>query len=120
MRLTFIQLSAFVSRWRQYRLTDEDLQALEALLAADPAAGAVMAGTGGLRKARFAPPSWHVGNSGAMRGCYAHFPRAEAVYLFALYAKGDKANLTQAERNYYRAVMTALDKHLKAERPTEG
>ena len=109
MRLTFIQLSPFVSRWRQYRLTDEDLQALEAVLAADPSAGDVMAGTGGLRKIRFAPPSRHVGKSGAMRVCYAYFPTAEAVYLFTLYAKGNKANLTQAESLALLSAVASTD-----------
>ena len=34
MHLTFIQLSGFVAEWRHFRLSDEDLRALENLTAA--------------------------------------------------------------------------------------
>jgi hypothetical protein len=52
MQLTFVQLARFASRWAQFKLTDEDLQALERTLLRNPNAGAVVAGTGGLRKVR--------------------------------------------------------------------
>jgi len=68
------QLPTFVAKWRGLGLTDDDLRFLEAALMANPDAGPVMRGTGGLRKMRFAPPSWHTGKSGAVRVCYAHFP----------------------------------------------
>jgi len=70
MWLTFIQLAPFVVAWRRLGLTDEDLSALEQLIMHRPEAGAVMQGTGGVRKLRFAPPSWHMGKSGATRVCY--------------------------------------------------
>jgi hypothetical protein len=57
MKLTIAQVSAFVAEWRKLRLTDEDLAALEKMIMDHPDAGAVMAGTGGIRKLRFAPPS---------------------------------------------------------------
>jgi hypothetical protein len=78
MRLTFVQLSRFAARWSQLRLTDEDLRALEQLLLRNPDAGAVVAGTGGLRKVRFAPPSRHIGKSGAFRIGYAYFRTVDA------------------------------------------
>ena len=74
MRFSFAQVVVFVARWRKLRLTDEDLQALERQIAADPDAGDVMRGTGGVRKLRFAPPSWNTGKSGAARVCYAASP----------------------------------------------
>jgi DNA-binding transcriptional regulator YiaG len=61
MRLTLIELSPFVAKWSKMRLNDEDLRALESLLIANPEAGAVIPGTGGLRKLRFAPSTWHTG-----------------------------------------------------------
>jgi hypothetical protein len=87
MTLTLVQTAEFVSRWRRLRLSDGDLRALEALLLADPAAGKPMAGTSGLRKLRFAPPSWHTGKSGATRIAYAFFPQLDSVYLVTLYTK---------------------------------
>ena len=71
MRLTLIQLSAFVAKWSKLKLSDEDLQSLEGALIADPQIGDLIPGTGGLRKLRFAPPSRHTGKRGAFRVIYA-------------------------------------------------
>jgi hypothetical protein len=65
MQLTIVQLAAFVSDWKRLGLDDEDLQALENIFRRSPEAGTVIPGTGGFRKVRFAPPSWHTGKSGA-------------------------------------------------------
>jgi hypothetical protein len=55
MKQTFIQVSRFVAKWQSLKLNDADLAALESMLMANPEAGAVMAGAGGVRKVRFAP-----------------------------------------------------------------
>ena len=81
MRLTLIQLSAFVAKWSKLKLSDEDLQSLEGALIADPQAGDPIPGTGGLRKLRFAPPSRHTGKRGAFRVIYAFIVPGDAVYL---------------------------------------
>lgn len=86
MRYTFLQLSRFAARWKQLGLIDEDLQALEALLRDQPEKGAVVQGTGGLRKLRFAPPSWRSGKSGATRVIYIVFVEAAFCYLFNIFA----------------------------------
>jgi hypothetical protein len=77
VRKVITQLPLFISKWQRpkMRLRDEDLQALEIALMEDPEAGDVMRGTGGLRKIRFAPPSWSMGKSGALRVCYVTSPR---------------------------------------------
>lgn len=98
MQLTFVQLPRFTLRWAQYRLNDDDLRALEQALLGDPNAGAVVGGTGGLRKLRFAPPSHHTGKRGAFRVGYTYFRNADTVYLLAIYPKNDQANLTAAEK----------------------
>src|SRR5437763_267871 len=67
MRLTLVQLSSFVAKWRRIGLTDEDLQSLEEILLRDPESGDLIPGTGGLRKVRFGPPSMHRGKRGATR-----------------------------------------------------
>ena len=89
-------------------LADEDLQALEQQIMRNPESGAVMAGTGGLRKIRFAPPSWHTGKSGATRVCYAIFVEAEQCYLAAIFAKNEQPNLTAAEKAEARKMIAAL------------
>jgi hypothetical protein len=56
MQMTFVYLNAFVSQWNRFGLGDDDLRAMERQLLEAPPSGAVMAGTGGLRKVRFSPP----------------------------------------------------------------
>jgi hypothetical protein len=89
-------------------LTDEDLQALEAMIIAKPNAGAVMRGTGGVRKARFAPPSRHSGKSGATRVCYVAVIELSRVYLLDVFAKNEKDNLSASERNRLREWVVHL------------
>lgn len=54
MQRTFIILPEFDKNWKSMGLSDEDLRRLENLILQDPEAGALMQGTGGLRKLRFA------------------------------------------------------------------
>src|SRR5258707_10228382 len=108
MRLTLIQLSTFAAKWSKLALTDEDLQALESLLIENPHVGAVIPGTGGLRKIRFAPPSWHSGKRGASRVISAYIAIGEVVYLFTLYAKNEQSDLTPDEKEIFRKVLLRL------------
>ena len=114
MELTFVQVSPFVADWRRYRLSDEDLRELELELLRRPDAGSVIAGTGGLRKIRFAPPSRHAGKSGGFRVIYGYFPRFRHVYLILLYGKREQGNLTVGEktecRRWVRAIEQALER----------
>jgi len=51
---TVIQTSVFLAQARRSGLSDAEVQEIVAVIAADPAAGAIMAGTGGARKLRHA------------------------------------------------------------------
>jgi hypothetical protein len=114
MRRTFIQLSRFVAKWRSLKLTDADLSALESLLMGNPDAGEVMAGTGGVRKVRFAPPSRHTGKSGAFRVAYAYFHIGETVYLLAIFGKNEQENFTAAQKAELKAMMKVLAAYHKS------
>ena len=106
MRLTFIQFSPFVADWRRLRLSDEDLRALETQIMDRPDAGVVLAGTGGLRKIRFAPPSWNRGKSGATRVCYVYLSAVAHCYLLTIFGKNEKPNLSAADKAAIRAWVT--------------
>lgn len=96
-RYGFIQLEGFSIEWDRLGLTDDDLIALEAELAQDPGAWPTVAGTGGLRKARFAPPSWRTGRSGRVRvGFYFRVTRG-LVFLMLVYAKKNQSAMTARE-----------------------
>jgi len=108
---TLIQLSGFRNLWKSERLSDEDLQDLEAAIMQDPAAHGVMRGTGGLRKIRFAPAARGKGKSGSMRVGYAQFPVHRIILLVTLFLKNDQANLEHDARNQVKAL---LDRYTRA------
>ena len=58
MKRSFNELPIFKSRWEAFGLNEEDLLRLQIELLADPKAGDVMQGTGGVRKMRFAFEHW--------------------------------------------------------------
>ncbi|HEY8746940.1 MAG TPA: type II toxin-antitoxin system RelE/ParE family toxin [Tepidisphaeraceae bacterium] len=107
MNLTFIQTPMFIAQAARLKLTDEDVQALEKLIMDYPQRGDLMRGTGGIRKIRFAPPSWHVGKSGATRACYVLFSEAAACYFVSIFAKNDKANLSAEDKTILRKWVEA-------------
>jgi hypothetical protein len=108
MRLMIVQLGAFSAKWKKLGLDDDDLIALEELLLDDPDAGPIIPGTGGLRKIRFAPPSWHSGKRGASRVISAYIAVGEVVYLFTIYAKNEQSDMTAEEKNIFRRVLQRL------------
>jgi hypothetical protein len=50
----FVEIPYFQSKWNSLGLDDDDLRALQIMLTASPERWPVIAGTGGLRKVRFA------------------------------------------------------------------
>ena len=108
---TFIELPIFRSRCNDLGLNDTDLRRLQIELLADPKVGAVMQGTGGVRKMRFAFE--HQGKSGGVRVIYVDFEIYEKIYLLTAYTKNEKENLTKEERNEIRKLITVLEKQLE-------
>ncbi len=86
----------FDKNWIALGLTDEDLAHLESALIEHPDSGKVIEGTGGLRKLRFALPNR--GKSGGARILYVDFAYYEKLFMFNIYAKGNKDSLTSGEK----------------------
>nr|WP_280192331.1 type II toxin-antitoxin system RelE/ParE family toxin [Delftia sp. PS-11]KAJ8741677.1 type II toxin-antitoxin system RelE/ParE family toxin [Delftia sp. PS-11] len=87
-------------------LDQQERQDLIAYLANHPEAGDVMEGTGGVRKLRWSRGSQ--GKSGGVRVIYYFHDARMPLYLLTLFAKGDKANLTKAERNELSGLVDIL------------
>ena len=83
-----------------------DIDKMEAALGADPAAGDVIPGTGGLRKVRFA--FGQSGKRGGGRTIYYALTSQGLVYLLAAFAKADKADLTGTEKKLLKAMIKEL------------
>ena len=111
MTRSFIELPLFRSKWVDLGLNDADLRRLQVELLADPKVGAVMQGTGGVRKMRFAFE--HQGKSGGIRVIYIDFEVYEKIYLLTAYTKNEKDNLSKEERNEIRKLITVLENQLK-------
>lgn len=63
----FLKSVIYTEAWERLGLDSDDLLVLQESILDDPKRYPVVPGTGRLRKIRFAPPSWNVGKSGAIR-----------------------------------------------------
>lgn len=110
---TFVELPGFTRAWSALALDDADLWTLQALILQGPDRHPVIAGTGGLRKVRFARPGGGRGKSGAYRVCYAGFLNHGVVILAMVYGKGERADLTAAQRRDIAAALRAIGEQFK-------
>lgn len=108
MTREFVWTTAFLNGWNRCGFdTQEDLVRLENALLEDPKAGKVISGTGGARKFRFAFEDQ--GKSGSARIIYVDFEIGEKICGLAAYAKSDKANLTEAEKNSIKKMIEIIE-----------
>ncbi|MFO1362475.1 MAG: type II toxin-antitoxin system RelE/ParE family toxin [Burkholderiales bacterium] len=75
-------------------------------VAATPKAGDLIQGTGGVRKLRWARSGR--GKSGGVRVIYYFHSEALPLYLLTVFGKGEKADLSQAERNELARLVQVL------------
>ena len=113
MQAVFVELPPF-ARQRQDYLDDEQFQRLQQSLLAHPQAGAVIEGTGGLRKMRYTDARRSQGKRGGLRVIYYWWVSGHQFWLFTLYDKGEMDDLTTRER---KIVHELLDRELAARKP---
>lgn len=110
MTRTFIETNEFIRKWEQLGFTDEDLRKLENNILENPQIGKVIKGTGKLRKMRFSFEGR--GKRGSARVCYVDFFLHDTVYMITVYAKNEKENLSQKERNDIKKAIAVLEESL--------
>ncbi len=88
--LTVVETPIFTKLSADYWEEGERLEFISAL-AADPLAGAVVPGTGGVRKIRWARPG--SGKSGGVRVIYYNRTERGEIWLLLIYAKSAKENI---------------------------
>lgn len=98
MRAIFIELVPF-AKWREDYLDEEQYHAFQKALLSDPESGDLIKGTGGLRKVRHADEDRNKGKSGSFRVIYYWWKKNAEIWLFTIYGKGDKDNLTDSEKS---------------------
>jgi hypothetical protein len=104
-KLTVAELSEFILTADRL-LTKTERQDVVDYLAVHPKAGDLMEGTGGVRKLRWGRGDQ--GKSGGVRVIYYFYDELMPLYLLTLFAKGDKDNLTKAERNELHGLVQLL------------
>jgi hypothetical protein len=90
----FVETPIFTKRVTTL-LRDEEYLALQVALVLRPAQGPIIAGSGGLRKLRWAAEGR--GKRGGLRVIYYWEPAQEALYMLYLYAKNEQGDLTAAQ-----------------------
>ncbi len=102
--MLFVELPIFV-RCAADLFSDEDIAELQNTLLENPAAGALIPGSRGLRKLRV--PLSGRGKRGGARVIYYHWVSKERCYLLYAYAKNVAADLTQDQLRRLADVMQA-------------
>jgi len=95
----------FVSRAAKL-LEDSDRAMLIDYLAANPEAGVILQGTGGMRKLRWARRG--MGKSGGLRVIYYFHNDAMPLFLIVVFAKNEMENIGFAARNALRRMVDEL------------
>ncbi len=92
--MEIVETSVFTRQIRGL-LKDDDYKELQARLVANPLAGTVIRGSGGLRKVRWAIGGR--GKSGGIRVIYYYVAPDDRLFMLAAYSKGAKEDLTDKE-----------------------
>lgn len=103
--ITVVETPEFLSATRKL-LTEEERALLVDYLAHNPAVGELVPGTGGVRKLR-----WGLEGRGKRGGARViYFYHSADIPLFALtaYAKNERADLSQKDRNDFRRLTKLL------------
>ena len=108
--ITFTEHPIFTKRITEL-LSAEEYREFQADLAANPKAGDVIPGLGGLRKIRLALPGR--GKRGGARVLYLFFLNAETVFLLYVFTKGEFGYLPPDKRRVIKALVDEIKKEFK-------
>jgi hypothetical protein len=106
MDALFVELPSF-ERHRERYLDDAGFRELQAELLRNPTGGAVIEGTGGLRKMRFADRRRGKGKRGGLRVVYYYWIAECEFWLFDLYDKDEAVDLTPQQRAWSKDLLKA-------------
>ncbi len=100
--MIFVELPVF-TRVAAGLFDDETLLGVQEILLADPEAGDVIPGGGGLRKLRVRLPGR--GKRGGARVIYYWWTRQQRCYLVYAYAKNEQSDLTRDQLQQLARIM---------------
>ncbi len=84
-------------------LSTEEFREFQLELVANPRAGSVVPGTGGLRKVRWSAGGR--GKRGSLRILYYFHAESQRILLLFVFAKNERADLTKSQRDQLRKIV---------------
>jgi hypothetical protein len=115
--VTVVEMPTFSADARRLP-TEAERQEITDRLAYSPEEGVVIQGTGGIRKTRVGLAGR--GKRGGGRVMYFYHDADMPLYLIALYAKNEKADLSAKDKALYRTLVQELVKAKKRRRAGGG
>lgn len=106
--LTFVEHPTFTKQIL-FLLTDDEYARFQKDLAANPEAGDVIPGLGGLRKVRRGAKGR--GKRGGARIIYLFLPIRGVIYLFHAYTKGDIEDMSPSQKKRLSKAVEEIKKH---------
>ena len=103
--ITVAETTEFIRKVKKL-MSDSKRDELVSYLAANPTDGDLIEGTNGIRKLRWARQG--MGKSGGVRVIYFFYNEGIPLYALTVYGKGEKDNLTKAERNQLAQLVNIL------------
>ena len=98
----FIETSIFTEEI-EYELSLDEYRQLQLALLLRPAQGALIQGSGGLRKMRWRRPG--MGKRGGLRVIYFWDARSETFFMLTMYRKKDQDDLTHRQTTILRRLI---------------
>lgn len=103
---TVVEMPQFIRSKKAYGISEQELETIVTHFARNPTDGNVIPRTGGARKKRFGGRG--KGTSGGYRVVSFYSGLGIPVFLLDVFAKGDRIDLTQSERNELKKVLNTL------------
>ncbi len=104
LAITILEMPAF-SVDADALLSPKELDGLRIQLAFFPKSGDIIPGTGGIRKLRIGVEKKNKGKRGGARVIYYYHDENIALALLAIYAKGEKIDLTPHEKKELKKLV---------------
>jgi len=113
-----VETSEFLRRAKECGVSDAERAEIVDCIAANPMAGDEISGTGGARKVRFARRGQ--GKSGGYRVITFYSGIDIPVFLITMFAKNEKSNISQAEKNAMRKGLKTLAAQYRRKKDDKG
>jgi hypothetical protein len=112
--ISVVETPEFLSATRKL-MSDEERALLVDYLAYNPTAGDFIPGTGGVRKLRWGLEGR--GKRGGARVIYFHHDAGLPLFALTAFAKNERADLSQQDRNDFRQLTALLVEAFKRRKP---